>query len=86
MGIAQAYTTHLGFRRWPRATGLLRPKDMKSGERRFTDAAINVIYKQEAGLKVNSRFGGGGTTAAAGGGTHFFKRVCHWVNVDYCHQ
>jgi hypothetical protein len=72
MGIAQAYTTHLGFRRWPRATVLLRPKDMKSGERRFTDAAINAIYKQEAGLKVNSRFGGAGTTAAAGASTHFF--------------
>jgi hypothetical protein len=45
---------------------------MKSGERRFTGAAINAIYKQEAGLKVNSRFGGGGTTAAAGASTHFF--------------
>jgi hypothetical protein len=68
MGIAQAYTTHLGYRRWQRATVLLRPKGMKSSELRFTDAAINAIYKQEAGLKVNSRFGGGGgeTTAAAG--------------------
>jgi len=52
--------------------GLLRPKDTKSGERRVTDAAINAIYKQEAGLKVNSRFGGGGMTAAAGASTHFF--------------
>jgi hypothetical protein len=79
MGIAQAYTTHLGFRRWPRATVLLRPKDMKSGERRFTDAAINAIYKQEAGLKVNSRFGGGSgeTMAATGAHTQFLRRACN---------
>ena len=69
MGIAQAYTTHLGFRRWQRATVLLRPKGIKSSEPRFTDAAINVIYKQEAGLKVNSRFGGGETMAATGAST-----------------
>jgi len=73
MGIAQAYTTHLGFRRWQRATVLLRPKDMKSSEPRFTDAAINAIYKQEAGLKVNSRFGGEETAAAADAGTPFFE-------------
>jgi hypothetical protein len=46
---------------------------MKSSERRFTDAAINATYKQEAGLKVNSRFGGAGTTAAAGASTKFFE-------------
>jgi hypothetical protein len=45
---------------------------MPSGERRVTDAAINATYKQEAGLNVNSRFGGGETAAAAGAGTEFF--------------
>jgi len=46
---------------------------MKSSEPRFTDAAINAIYKQEAGLKVNSRFGGEETAAAADAGTPFFE-------------
>lgn len=51
---------------------MLRPKGMKSSEPRFADAAINAIYKQEAGLKVNSRFGGGETMAATGASTIIF--------------
>jgi hypothetical protein len=61
-----------GFPAMAAGNGLAAPEGYEIRRTRFTDAAINAIYKQEAGLKVNSRFGGGGTTAAAGASTHFF--------------